>query len=297
MSKPRITLVIPTYNRSASLLRALRSVAAQRLDPALWCCLIIDNNSTDDTAEVVARFAADHPTLSIRCVKEERAGVSHARNRALQEATTELVCSIDDDERINPDFVEAYLRFFDAHPEAVVAGGRIVAEYEEGRPAWQSRWTEQLIANPIDRGTTVHPFPEGKLPGGGNMGFRREAALEVGFATELGRVGGVLLGGEENDFFLRLREAGYPLWYLPEATIWHIIPPEKCTLDYLKRLARNNGISQSRRAALRGTSRLSLRLKEALKWVATLLLCCTMHPRKGRALIVMRREISRGIYQ
>jgi GT2 family glycosyltransferase len=119
----------------------------------------------------------------------------------------------------------------------------------------------------------------------------------VGFATELGRVGGVLLGGEENDFFLRLREAGYPLWYLPEATIWHIIPPEKCTLDYLKRLARNNGISQSRRAALRGASLLSLRLKEALKWVATLLLCCTMHPRKGRALIVMRREISRGIYQ
>ena len=80
----RITLVIPTYNRSASLLRALQSVAAQRLDPALWCCLIIDNNSTDDTAEVVARFADEHPTLSIRCVKEERAGVSHARNRGLR---------------------------------------------------------------------------------------------------------------------------------------------------------------------------------------------------------------------
>ena len=293
---PRITLVIPTYNRSISLLRALQSVAAQRLDPALWCCLVVDNNSTDDTAEVVARFATDHPALTIRCVKEERAGVSHARNRALQEAATELICSIDDDERINPDFIEAYLRFFDTHPEAVVAGGRIVAEYEGERPAWQSRWTEQLIANPIDRGTTPHPFPEGALPGGGNMGFRREVARKVGFATELGRVGGVLLGGEENDFFLRLREAGHALWYLPEAVIWHIIPPEKSTLDYLARLARNNGISQRRRAALRGRSLGSLRLKEGLKWIATLLICCTMHPRKGAALLRMRREISRGIF-
>ncbi|MBR5850200.1 MAG: glycosyltransferase family 2 protein [Alistipes sp.] len=292
---PRITLVIPTYNRSSSLLRTLESVALQELDPTLWCCLIIDNGSTDDTAEVVERFAAEHPKLSLRRVVEPQAGVSHARNRALQEATTELICSIDDDERINPDFIEAYLRFFDTHPDAVVAGGRIIAEYTESRPRWQSRWSEQLIANPIDRGPDPHPFPEGKLPGGGNMGFRRSSALQVGFATELGRTGKQLLGGEENDFFLRLREAGATLWYLPEAVIWHIIPPEKCTLEYLKRLARNNGLSQMRRAVLRGENPNWMLLREGLKWVATLLLCCTMLPAKGHALFLMRREISRGI--
>ncbi|MBQ5619537.1 MAG: glycosyltransferase family 2 protein, partial [Alistipes sp.] len=46
----RLTLLIPTFNRSRELLRALRSVAEQRLDPALWECVIVDNNSTDDTA-------------------------------------------------------------------------------------------------------------------------------------------------------------------------------------------------------------------------------------------------------
>ena len=291
----RLTLVIPTYNRSRSLLRALESVARQDLNPALWECLIIDNASTDDTAEAVARFAAEHPTLQIRRVVEQQAGVAHARNRGLQEATTELICSIDDDERINEGFLSAYLRFFESHPEAAVAGGRIIAEYEEERPRWISRWTERPIANPMDYGDTIRPFPAGALPGGGNMGFRRSVALQFGFATELGRVGGKLIGGEENDFLLRMQQAGHTLWYLPDAVMWHIIPPEKCTDEYLNRLAYHIGISQRRRAVMRGNLRWA-RLSELAKWVATLLLALTMLPVKSRRLLRMRYEISRGLF-
>jgi glycosyltransferase involved in cell wall biosynthesis len=291
----RLTLVIPTYNRAASLLRALDSVARQTLDPACWECLIIDNASTDNTAEAVRMFAAEHPALHIRLVREERQGVAHARNRALQEATTELICSIDDDERINEGFLAAYLDFFERHPEAMVAGGRIIAEYESGRPRWMSRWTERPIANPMDYGDTIRPFPAGALPGGGNMGFRRSAALQFGFATELGRVGGKLIGGEENDFLLRMREAGHTLWYLPDAVMWHIIPPEKCTDEYLNRLAYHIGISQRRRAVMRGNL-LRAQVAEAAKWVATLLLTLCMRPIKSRRVVRMRYEISRGLF-
>lgn len=291
----RITLVIPTFNRAASLVRALESVARQRLNPALWECLIIDNASTDHTAEVVARFAVAHPSLHLRLVREEQQGVAYARNRALQEATTELICSIDDDERINEGFLEAYLRFFDAHPEATVAGGRIIAEYEQERPRWMSRWTERPIANPMDYGDAVRPFPRNALPGGGNMGFRRSAALQFGFATELGRTGGKLIGGEENDFLLRLREAGHTLWYLPDAVMWHIIPPEKCTDDYLRRLAYDIGISQRRRAVLRGSLGRA-RIVEVLKWVATGLLAFTLRPVQTRRVVRMRYEITRGLF-
>lgn len=293
---PLITLVIPTYNRAESLLVALRSVARQRLDPALWECLIIDNNSTDHTAEAVARFAAEHPALHLRRVVEPQAGVSHARNRALQEAATELICSIDDDERINEDFIESYLRFFESHPEAKIAGGRIIAEYPAGRPAWMSRWTERPIANPMAFGTAIRPFPKGALPGGGNMGFRRSFALRYGFNTRLGRVGGKPIGGEENDFFLRIRESGEELWYIPTAVMWHIIPEEKLTAAYFDRLTYHIGISQRRRAEERGEVVATL-LKEGLKWIATLLLCLTMHPIKSRKVVRMRRQISRGLLE
>lgn len=291
----RLTLVIPTFNRAEELLLALDSVAAQTLDPALWECLVVDNASTDPTAEAVARFAEEHPTLRIRRVVEPNAGVSHARNRALREATTELIVSIDDDERINPEFLSAYLDFFDSHPEANIAGGRIIAEYPTGRPAWMSRWLERPLANPMDHGQTVRPFPKGALPGGGNMAFRRTVALRYGFNTQLGRVGGKPIGGEENDFFLRLREGGEVLWYVPQAIMWHIIPPAKLTTAYIDRLSHHIGISQRRRALHRGELP-SACIKEVMKWVATLLLVVTMHPRQWVRVVRMRREISRGLF-
>lgn len=292
----RLTLLIPTFNRSRELLRALRSVAEQRLDPALWECVIVDNNSTDDTAEAVARFAEEHPALQIRRVVEPKAGVSHARNRGLQEARTELIASIDDDERINPDFLEAYLRFFDTHPEANIAGGKIIAEYPSGRPAWMSRWTERPIANPMDYGEEIRPFPKGALPGGGNMAFRRSVALRYGFDTQLGRVGGKLIGGEENDFFLRLVASGETLWYVPDAVMWHIIPKEKLTTEYLDRLSYHIGISQRRRARRDGKLPRAL-VAECAKWVVTLMLVVTLSPRQWVRVVRMRRQISRGVWQ
>lgn len=292
----RITLTIPTYNRSASLRRTLESVAQQDLDAALWECVVIDNNSTDDTASVVEAFCQAHPTLHIRRVVEPNAGVSYARNRGLRETTTDLVCSVDDDERINKGFLSAYLNFFESHPEAVVAGGKIVAEYPDGRPNWMSRWTERPIANPIDLGEKIAPFPKGMLPGGGNMGYRLSVARQFGFLTELGRSGTTPLGGEENDFFMRLSEAGHTLWYLPGAIIWHIIEPEKLTTERFRSLAYHIGISQYRRAAMRNEC-VKLYLKEALKWVATLLLIVTMHPRKWVKVALMRYEIGRGMVQ
>lgn len=291
----RLTLLIPTHNRARELVRALESVARQELDPALWECVVIDNASTDDTAEAVARFAAAHPQMQLRRVYEAQAGVAHARNRGLSEATTDLIASIDDDERINEGFLGAYLRFFETHPEANVAGGRIIAEYPCGRPRWMSRWTEQPIANPIDCGDRIRPFPAGRLPGGGNMAFRRQTALRYGFATELGRVGDRPIGGEENDFFDRLRADGEQLWYVPEAVMWHIIPPEKLSDDYFDRLARHVGISQQLRARLRG-GLAAARMREVLKWGATLLLACTMRPAQSARLWRMRRQIARGLF-
>ena len=72
--------------------------------------------------------------------------MSYARNRGLREAQAPLVAFIDDDERVNEGFLRAYLEFFETRPGAVVAGGRIVAEYPAGRPAWMSKYVEMPIA-------------------------------------------------------------------------------------------------------------------------------------------------------
>ena len=174
-----------------------------------WECVVVSDNSTDDTEARFAAFAAAHPGCGLRLVAEEGPGVSYARNRGLREAQAPLVAFIDDDERVNEGFLRAYLEFFETRPGAVVAGGRIVAEYPAGRPAWMSKYVEMPIANPMDFGERVRPFPAGRVPGGGNMAFRRAGLASYGgFDPTLGRVNGELIGGEENDFFERLLLGG-----------------------------------------------------------------------------------------
>ena len=291
----RLSLIIPTHNRSERLIAALESVIRQDLPAADWECVVVSNNSTDDTVARFGDFAARYPGLNLRLVTEDGPGVSYARNRGIAETSAPLLVFIDDDERINPGFLRAYADFFDAHPDAVVAGGRIIAEYVTGRPAWLSKYTEMPIANPMDFGDAVRPFPAGRVPGGGNMAFRRSAALRYGgFDPSLGRVGRMLIGGEENDFFERLMRGGETCWYVPGAVMWHIIPPEKLTESYFRRLCYNVGVSQRLRAGMYRRYP-KTRLFECLKWGATLLLSLTMPPRKSLWLIRMRYEISRGL--
>lgn len=292
----RLSLIIPTHNRAEQLIAALESVVRQDLPAAEWECVVVSNNSTDDTEARFEAFAARHPDLNLRMVTEDGPGVSYARNRGIAETSAPLMAFIDDDERINPGFLRAYADFFDAHPQAVVAGGRIIAEYVTGRPAWLSKYTEMPIANPMDFGHNVRPFPVGRVPGGGNMAFRRSAAERYGgFDSSLGRVGRMLIGGEENDFFERLIRGGQTIWYVPGAVMWHIIPPEKLTESYFRRLCYNVGVSQRLRAQMYRRYPKTV-LFELMKWGATLLLSLTMRPRKSLWLIRMRYEISRGLF-
>ncbi len=292
----RISLIIPTHNRAAELIAALESVVVQDLPAAEWECVVVDNNSTDDTAARFAAFAAAYPALRLRYLFEPMPGVSYARNRAFAEVAAPYVACIDDDERVNPGFLRAYADLFDAHADALVAGGRIIAEYPSGRPDWMSKYVEMPIANPMDFGDRVRLFPVGRVPGGGNMAFRLSVLARYGgFDPSLGRVGGQLIGGEENDLFERLLRGGEQIWYVPDAVMWHIIPPRKLTRDYFSRLCRNVGVSQRLRAQIHGRVA-KTKLLELAKWGATLVLCCTMSPRKSLWLLRMRLDISRGLF-
>lgn len=292
----RLSLIIATYNRARPLLEALESVVAQDAPPALWECVVVNNNSQDDTEARFADFAARHPAFALRMVREPRQGLSHARNCGIAAARGEYLAIIDDDERINPGFVAAYIRFFDTHPDAVAAGGRIIPEYPAGRPAWMSRFVERPVANPLDLGGRVRLFPAGRIPGGGNMALRCTAVERCGgFDPALGRVGGRLIGGEESDLFARLARAGERCWYVPDAVMWHIIPPEKLTDDYLARLAYNVGVSQQLRARRDGRYAAAV-VREGGKWCATLVLACTMRPCRAVRLLRMRYRIACGLF-
>ena len=274
----------------------LSSVAIQSAAPETRECIVVDNNSSDDTRQRIVAFAKQHNRLNIRYIFEKNQGLSHARNAGITASCGDIVAFIDDDERIVEEFITAYIELFDQHPDAMAAGGKIIAEYPTGRPRWMSHYTEQPIANPMDFGESVRLFPTCRIPGGGNMAMRRRLFDTVGgFNTSLGRTGKRLLGGEESDLFERIARLEYRVYYAPRAVMYHIIPAEKLTHDYFVRLATNTGISQRSRAEQ--NNRLAkLYIGELMKWAATLLLCLTHRPAQSHYLILMRWYISKGIF-
>ena len=293
----RLSLVIATYNRAEQLMVTLGSVAMQNAEAESWECIVVDNNSSDNTRERVEAFKSKHNSLNIRYIFEQNQGLSYARNAGIVASRGDIVAFIDDDERIVSDFVSAYIDLFDQHPDATAAGGEIIAEYPTGRPRWMSRYTERPIANPMSFGDRVKLFPSSRIPGGGNMAMRRRVFDSIGmFNTSLGRTGKRLLGGEESDLFERIVKHEYRVYYAPRAVMYHIIPEEKLSRDYFVRLATNTGISQRTRAELNHTM-LKLYVAEVAKWVATLLLCLIHRPAQSRYLILMRKHISKGIFQ
>ena len=293
----RLSLVIATYNRAEQLMITLDSVATQKCSCGEWECVVVDNNSADDTHERVERFAKEHPELNIRYIFEQRQGLSHARNAGIAASVGDIIAFIDDDERIVEEFVEAYITLFDSQPDAMSAGGKIIADYPTGRPRWMSHNPELPIANPMDFGDKIIPFPKNRLPGGGNMAMRRRVFETIGmFDTSLGRTGKRLIGGEESDLFERMDKFSMRCYYVPRAVMYHIIPAEKLTAEYFDRLTYNIGVTQRARATLHDR-RIRLYISEIAKWGATLLLCLVHRPAQSRYLLKLRYNISRGIFQ
>lgn len=295
-----LSLVVATYNRSESLIRALESVVGQTTPAQQWECIVVNNNSTDDTAERFDAFAQSHTGFNLRMIMEPNQGLSFARNRGISESRGRYVAIIDDDERISPDFIAAYISLFDSTPDAVAAGGPIVAEYPSGCPRWMSPFTERPIANTMHFGDQVCEFPAGRVPGGGNMALRRDAVRRYGvFDTSLGYVGEKLVGGEECDLFERLQIAQAKYYYVPKAVMYHIIPAEKLTNEYFERLCYHIGVSQQRRAHYYHRKG-RVRAMELVKWLGTIVIAAwyflTLRWSKAAYLIKMRYHITRGVF-
>src|SRR5678810_355900 len=93
----RISLIICTYNRDMFLPDALESIKNQSFDKSEIELIIVDNNSTDNTASISKKFISQNPSLNIKYCFEEQKGLSFARNRGVAEANGSIITYVDDD--------------------------------------------------------------------------------------------------------------------------------------------------------------------------------------------------------
>ncbi len=295
-----LTIIISTYNNAESLVRTLASVAKQDADKNVWECVVVNNNSTDDTVACVTEFVKSNPDLNIRLVEEPEQGLSYARNRGIAESKGQFLAFIDDDETINEGFVSAYLDLFRNHG-AFVGAGVLKVCYDTARPSWMSHYTEKMIANPFELGKEIVTISSSITPTGGNMAFNREVFNLYGnFDTNLGRKGSELFGGEENDLFQRIRELGERIFYTPHAIAYHHIAEYKLSPEYFDKLSYGVGLSKRIRAEKNDTVEelfADERAKCRYTWLLAIFYVLTLRPQKAKWLVRMRKGISKGVFE
>ena len=241
------TIALCTHNHADRLARTLAELKRLRSPPVAWEFLVVDNGCSDGTADVLANH--DWPAdWQVRIVREERLGLSNARNRAIADARAEYVIFMDDDETPDPDWLCAFHRLvIDKRPDAF--GGRIRVMFEDQRPAWVSDEVLGFLGE-LNRSSEISRLTDPKTSFyGGNFGIRRAVCERVGlFDAMLGRKGMDNTGGEEVDFYRRLLDAGLGVWWTPEAVIYHRIQAAKLKRSYFLDLHFRQGRMEAIRA-------------------------------------------------
>lgn len=223
----RITVVLCTYNRCRSLAKALDSVAASTLPGSVeWEVLVVDNNSSDQTREVMGEFCCKHPGR-FRYLFEPQQGLSNARNAGIREAHGDILAFTDDDVTVEPTWLQNLTAPLH-NGEWAGSGGRVRPECTLLPPRWLSL-EEGHSLGPLaifDRGP--NPCDLTEPPFGANMAFRRQMFEKYGrFRTDLGRCADKLLSNEDTEFGRRLLAAGERLRYEPSAVVYHPVPESR----------------------------------------------------------------------
>jgi glycosyltransferase involved in cell wall biosynthesis len=263
---PRITVVVCTRDRPASLEGCLEALAAQRYP--CYDVLVVDNASAGDETR---RAAERH---GVRCVREPRPGLDRARNRGLAESTSPIVAFTDDDARPEAGWLAALAHGF-ASPDVLAVTGLVLpAELAtdaqvlfEDVYGGMGKGFEQRVFTRRGRSMGYQPEQHGV---GCNMAFRREAIVAVGGFDPALDVGTATGGGGDLDAFQRLIEADAAIVYRPDAVVRHV---HRRSLGELRRQLFDNGRAYSSVlfAALlraRGLERLRVVVRYC-RWVAS----------------------------
>lgn len=271
--RPRLTIAICTHNRCEYLRFALESLVRQSADPRSFEVLVVDNASSDATASVAASMAL-RLEGRLRCVREDRLGLSHARNRALQETDAPYIAYLDDDAIAEPQWVHSLLAAFEgAEPRPVAVGGPVRPIWLTPRPVWVGERLDGSLTIIDWHGEARCIDGNREYLCGANMAFERAAVVGCGgFDAELGRIGSKLLGGEEMLLQRRLAWQGGSIYYEPAAGVRHHVHPERLDRRWFYRRFYWDGVScaireiRLRSLTTRQRWRLALRSAVLLLW-------------------------------
>lgn len=272
-----VSVVICTFNREKFLEEALLSLASQDIGLDKYEIIIINNNSTDSTEEIIQKFIGDYPQCTVSYHFEPNQGLAFARNRGIKESKGQIISYIDDDAIAPKDFLSKLVLNFNDQ-EVVGVGGKVIPRYESGEPEWMNRYLNGFVTK-FDLGNKKLDFGKHKAyPAGCNMSYRKSALNESG-----GFNNSLKWRADDKQIYNSIKNA-FPklkIIYDPELWVYHQIDKQRITDKNFDRLARLIGQEEAYR--IRNNS-LNSKIRKIVEFVVKL----------GGAIVLFISYMSRG---
>ena len=241
----KISIVICTHNRLCLLKRTLQFLKnAKSSEGSDVEILVIANGCSDQTCLWLEHQAKDlfkETPFHFRWIEEPKIGKAYALNRLLGEIGAQLIAFVDDDHRVDREFIQNLFIAANKYPNMDLICGRIYPDWDGTEPDWvHDRGPYRIYPLPVprfDHGDVPREITGEKIyPGGGNLFIRRAVLEKVGpFRTNWGPVGHNLGGAEDIEWVMRALKLGMRLQYVPSVVQYHFVDPTRLKTAYLMR--------------------------------------------------------------
>lgn len=219
----QVSIAICTFNREFFLEKCLNSIFKYTKQSKLFDIIVIDNNSSDNTKDVVLKFQKEN--YNLRYFKEKNIGLSYARNRAIKETKTPYIAFIDDDVKISKTYLDRLIWLI-SNCEFDCIGGMYYPWYISEKPKWISNdfGQKEMLLDSIG-------ILKSEYNSGGNIMFKTDILKKHGgFPIHLGMKGNKISYGEEDYVQSLIRKDGGKIYFDPELIVFHVVQKYKISL-------------------------------------------------------------------
>jgi glycosyltransferase involved in cell wall biosynthesis len=236
-----VSVIVCCYNSASRLPITLKHLGSQITNPQLeWEVIVVNNNSSDNTAQVAMEvWNKLNTSVILRIEDEPSPGLSAARLKGITSSAFDFIIFCDDDNWLSPSYVETAYTLLSNNSYLAAVGGENVAAFEEEPPYWIGSFK---AAYAIGRqGKLDFELLEGdKYLVGAGMAFQKSMFLEIlrkGFTFYLtDRIGNKLISGGDVELCYLFKLLGYKIAFSSALVLEHFMPAARINKPYLKRL-------------------------------------------------------------